>query len=116
MQGCNTLCLDYKDQRSGFLSKALASRVREHMKQVLHQDQTYCVPGRSMADNIHLIKDVLEVSGSLGINIGLISLDQEKDFDGVEHKFLWKLMERFWFSSGLIAMIPVLYSDIARML
>lgn len=56
------------------------------------------------------------MSGSLGIDIGLISLVQEKAFDGVEHKFLWKLIERFGFSPGLIAMIRVLYSDIARML
>lgn len=86
------------------------------MEQVLHQNQTYCVPGRSMVDNVHLIRDVLEVSGSLGIGIGLISLDQEKAFDGGKHKFLWKLKERFGFSHGLIAMIPVLYGDIGRML
>ena len=81
------------------------------MEQTLHRDQTYCVPGRSMVDNIYLIRDVLEVSSSLGINTGLISLDQEKAFDRVEHSFLWKVMERFGFSAGLIAKIKVLYRD-----
>ncbi|KAI3376858.1 hypothetical protein L3Q82_000114 [Scortum barcoo] len=56
------LCVDYK-----LLSKALANRLRGAMEQVIHQDQTYCVPGRSMVDNIYLIRDVLEVSSSLGI-------------------------------------------------
>ncbi|KAI3364781.1 hypothetical protein L3Q82_000909 [Scortum barcoo] len=105
------LCTDYK-----LLSKALANRLKEAMEQVIHLDQTYCVPGRSMVDNIYLIRDVLEVSSSLGINTGLISLDQEKAFDRVEHNFLWKVMERFGFSAGFTAKIKVLCSDIESVL
>ena len=56
------LCTDYK-----ILSKVLAKRLRGTMEQILHQDQTYCVLGRFMVDNIYLIRDVLEVSSSLGI-------------------------------------------------
>nr|BAC82603.1 pol-like protein [Takifugu rubripes] len=63
-----------------------------------------------------LPKKVLEVSSSLGVDTGIISLDQEKTFDRVEHKFLWKVMERFGFNPGFIAMIRVLYSDIVSML
>ncbi len=44
------LCTDYK-----ILSKALANRLREAIEQVIHQNQTYCVPSRSMVDNIYLI-------------------------------------------------------------
>ncbi|KAI3358257.1 hypothetical protein L3Q82_003259 [Scortum barcoo] len=105
------LCVDYK-----LLSKALANRLREAMEQVIHRDQTYCVPGRSMVDNVYLIRDVLEVSSSLGIDTGLISLDQEKAFDRVEHNFLWKVMESFGFNAGFIAKIKVLYSDIESVL
>ena len=70
------------------------------MEQVIHRDQTYCVPGRSMVDNVYLIRDVLEVCSSLGINTALISLYQEKAFDRVEHSFLWKIMEGFGFGTG----------------
>lgn len=65
------LCTNYK-----ILSKALANRLREAMEQVIHQDQTYCVPGRSMVDNVYLIQDVLEVFSSLGVSTGLVGLDQ----------------------------------------
>ncbi|TWW57318.1 Transposon TX1 uncharacterized 149 kDa protein ORF 2 [Takifugu flavidus] len=105
------LCMDYR-----ILSKTLASRLREAMEQIIHRDQTYCVPGRFIVVNVHLIRDVLEVSRSLDVDTGLISLDQEKAFDRVEHAFLWKVMERFRFSPGFIAMIRVLYCDIASML
>ena len=105
------LCVDYK-----LLSKVFASRLGRAMEQVIHRDQTYCVPGRSMVDNVHLIRDVLEVSSSLGFNTGLISLDQEKAFDRVEHSFLWKVMGRFGFSAGFIAKIQVLYSEVESVL
>ncbi|KAJ3581573.1 hypothetical protein NHX12_016499, partial [Muraenolepis orangiensis] len=105
------LCVDYK-----LLSKVLATRLGRAVEQVIHRDQTYCVPGRSMVDNVHLIRDVLEVSSSLDINTGLISLDQEKAFNRVEHSFLWKVMEKFRFSAGFIAKIKVLYNKIESVL
>ena len=105
------LCVDYK-----LLSKALASRLGKAMEQVIHRDQTYCVPGRSMVDNVHLIRDILDVSSSLDVDMGLISLDQEKAFDRVERSFLWKVMGKFGFSAGFIAKIKVLYSDVESVL
>ena len=61
------------------------------MDQLIHRSQTYCVPGRSMIDNVSLIRDILEDSGSLGLDAGLVSLDQGKAFDLVEHRYLWKV-------------------------
>ncbi|KAJ4923422.1 hypothetical protein JOQ06_021421, partial [Pogonophryne albipinna] len=94
------LCTDYK-----LLSRALSSRLRKVMDQVVDRTQTYCVPGRSIVDNVSLIPDTLEVYGSLGFDTGLVSLDQEKAFDRVEHRYLWKVLERFGLSPGFIAKI-----------
>lgn len=76
------LSMDYK-----ILSEVLASRLCEVMSSVI-TDQTYCVPGRLISDNVTLVLDVLEVSSLLGFNLGLISIDQEKAFDRVEHQYL----------------------------
>ncbi|KAK1901664.1 putative 149 kDa protein [Dissostichus eleginoides] len=91
---------DYK-----LLSRALSYRLRKVMDQVVDRTQTYCVPGRSIVDNVSLIRDILEVSGSLGLDTGLVSLDQEKALDRVEHRYLWKVLERFGLSPGFIAEI-----------
>ena len=37
-----------------------------------------------------LIRDVLGIPSSVGTDFGLISLDEEKTFDRVEHLYLWK--------------------------
>jgi len=105
------LCTDYK-----LLSKVLAMRLKKVMENIIHVDQTYCIPNRLISDNIFLIRDVLDLSNSLGCEICLISIDQEKAFDRVEHKYLWQTLNAFGFSSGLINMIRVLYSDIESIL
>lgn len=73
-------CSDYK-----LLSKVLDNRLSKVIDQVVHPDQTYCVPGRSIFDNIALIQDTFDVSKLYNIDIRLISIDQEKVFDRVEH-------------------------------
>ncbi len=45
----SVLCCDYK-----ILAKALANRLAGVLEQVIQSDQTYCIPGRSMFDNISL--------------------------------------------------------------
>ncbi|KAJ3582865.1 hypothetical protein NHX12_000161 [Muraenolepis orangiensis] len=105
------LCTEYK-----LLSKVLATRLREVMGQVIHRDQTYCVPDRLVSDNVFLIRDFLDISSALGLETGVISIDQEKAFDRVEHQYLWKTLEAFGFSPGLIAKIKALYSNIESVL
>ena len=86
------------------------------MDQVVHVDQSYCIPGRSISDNNALIRDYLDISNSLDPQLGFISLDQEKAFDRVEHQYLLKVLEAFGFSPGFIAMIRVLYSEVESVL
>ncbi len=86
------------------------------MDGVIHPDQTYCVPRRSIFDNISLVRDVLEVSKLLNLDCGLISLDQEKAFDRVEYCYLWRVLEAFGFCQNFINCIKVLYSDVESIL
>ena len=105
------LCTDYK-----MLSKALANRLKKVMDQIIHRTQTYCVPGRSIVDNVSLIRDLLDVSGSLGLDVGLVGLDFEKAFDRTEHCYLWKVLQRYGLRDGFIARIKVMYENIESVL
>lgn len=105
------LCTDYN-----ILSKVLALRLRKVMEHIIHVDQTYCIPNRLISDNIFLISDFLDLSKSLGSENVLISLDQEKTFDRVEHQYLRQTLDAFGFSSSFINMIRVLYNDIESIL
>lgn len=52
----------------------------------MHPDQT----NSYIHDNMALIGDILDLFRVLGIKTGLISLDQEKAFDRVEHSYLYE--------------------------
>ena len=47
--------MDYK-----IISKALANRLKLVMESIISPEQTCCVPGRDIADNIMSIRDVID--------------------------------------------------------
>lgn len=48
------------------------------MDQIIGVDQSYCNPGRPFLDNLFLMRDVFDVCKMYGLNIGIVSVDQEK--------------------------------------
>jgi len=107
----SVLCSDYK-----ILSKALANRLSGVLEQVIQSDQSYCIPERSIFDNISFIRDIFDLSKMKGFDVGLISLDQEKAFDRVEHQYLLKTLEAFGFTKEFVGKIKILYNDIESIL
>ncbi|CAM2100438.1 unnamed protein product [Caretta caretta] len=64
---------------------------------MIHPDQTYTVPGRSIFDNLFLVRDLLELGRRDGLSFALLSLDQEKAFDRVGHGYLLGTLQAFGF-------------------
>ena len=75
----------------------VSNRLKEYLGLLIHKDQSYCVPDSSIVDNLFLIRDVLDIYKLSDVNVGLLSLDQEKAFDRVDHQYLFKTMKAFGF-------------------
>ena len=73
-------------------ARILANRLQLVISDLIGPEQSFAVKGRSIQDNLHLIRKVLE-----GIKddteAALISLDQSKAFDWVDHRFLATVLE-----------------------
>lgn len=105
------ICADFK-----ILSKALTNRLKKYMESVIHEDQTFCVPKRSIFDNLFLLRDIITVAKMHNLDIGFLSLDQEKAFDRVDHQYLFKTLEAFGFGPYFVSLIKLLYKEIYSML
>ena len=66
--------------------------------------------GRSIQDNLHLIREVLEGIED-GTEAALISLDQSKAFDRVDHRFLATVLETAGFKPEFRRWISMMYHN-----
>ncbi|CAM2096338.1 unnamed protein product [Caretta caretta] len=99
---CST---DYK-----IIVKAIFLRLGSVMADVIHPDQTYTVPGRSIFDNLFLVQDLLELRRRDGLSFALLSLDQEKAFNRVDHGYLLGTLQAFGFGPQFVSFLQVLYA------
>ncbi|CAM2111017.1 unnamed protein product [Caretta caretta] len=74
------LSTDYK-----VIAKAILLRLGSVVADVVHTDQTYTIPGHTIFDNLYLVRDLLELGCRDGLSFTLLSLNQEKAFDRVDH-------------------------------
>ena len=74
------------------MARVLANRLQIDISDLIGPEQTYAVKGRSIRDNLHMIREVLEGIED-GTEAALISLDQSKAFDRVDHRFLASVLE-----------------------
>ena len=87
--------------------------LKSHLAGLVKMDQMYYVPGHSIKDNLFLIRDMLEVSKVFGLDFGLVSIDQEKAFDRVDHGYLFRMLNAFGHGEGFISWVRLLYTRVA---
>ena len=92
------------------LARVLANRLQRVISNLIGPEQTFAVKGKSIQDNLHLIREVLE-----GIEDdtegALISLDQSKAFDRVDHRFLATVLETSGFKPEFCRWISMMYHN-----
>ncbi|CAM2119900.1 unnamed protein product [Caretta caretta] len=100
------LSTDYK-----IVVKAISLWLGSVLADVIHPDQTYTVPGRSIFDNPFLVRDLLELGHRDSPSFALLSLDQEKVFDRVDHGYLLGTLQAFAFRPQFVSFLRVLYAS-----
>ena len=102
------LNVDYK-----IISKVLSSRLSNVLPNIIGLDQTCSVKGRSIFDNLHLLRNVIDYIEQKDIGACFISLDQEKAFDRVSWSFLLDTLTAFGFDNAFLKWVKLLYTDIS---
>ena len=92
------------------LARVLANRLQLVISDLIGPEQTFAVKGRSIQDNLHLIREVLEGLKD-DTEATLISLDQSKAFDRVDHRFLASVLETAGFKPEFRRWISMMYHN-----
>ena len=96
---------DYK-----LASKFITERLKKVMSSIVHQDQTCGVLGRTIFSNLHLVRDVLDFIAKTNEPAILVTLDQEKAFDRVDHDFMLRILRKFVFGSSFCRWVEIFYA------
>ena len=92
------------------LVRVLVNRLQLVISDLIGPEQNCAVKGRSIRDNLHLVRQILE-----GIKddtkAALINLDQSKAFDRVDHRFLAAVLETAGFKPEFRKWISILYHN-----
>ena len=89
------------------LSKVLCFRLGKILPDIISPFQTCGVKGRSIHDNIRLLRDSVVFADEKNLDSLVISLDQSKAFDRVNWSFLFRVLERFGFGHNFIQWIKI---------
>ena len=102
------LNIDYK-----IISKIITIRLGNILPKIIGIDQTCSVKGRSIFDNLHLIRNVMDYIDQKNLGASFICLDQEKAFDRVSRSYMLDTLTAFGFNENFLKWIKLLYNDIS---
>ena len=97
------------------ITKVLTIRLNYVLPTIIHPTQT-AIYGRKIDQNIHLVRDLIDLANKNDETAAFIFLDQEKAFDRVNHRFLFKTMHAFGIGDTFIKWVSTIYANATSIL
>ena len=98
---------DYK-----LASKVMTERLKTVMDSIVHEDQTCGVVCLTIFSNLHLVRDALDMIAVTNEPAILVSLDQEKAFDRVDHDSLLNVLSKLGFGPDFCRWVRLFYTNV----
>ena len=90
------------------ISKALSEKLKKILPDLISSQQTAYVKKRHIGEYGRLISDIIEIAKIKEIGFFLVTMDIEKAFDSLDHKFLIYALEKYGFGKNFILWVKIL--------
>ena len=71
----------------------------------------YSIPGRNIQNHTHLIRDIIHYSTQKDTQLAILSIDQQKAFDRVDHTWLMKTIDAYNLGPYFKTWIKIIYNN-----
>ena len=88
-------------------SKALTAKLKSVLPCLITSQQTANVQHRYIGEARRLISDILAISDKLSLDGYLVTVDIEKAFHSLNHKFLQVVLKKFGFGNNTFEWIKI---------
>ena len=83
------LQVDYK-----IIARIMANRFKVVLPKIISEDQTCCIIGRDISNNIANVRDIIDLIENDNLEGYILKMDQEKAFDRVSHRYIFEVLKK----------------------
>ena len=91
--------------------RVLLQRIRQGVDKRLREEQAGFRSGRSWADQIFVLRNIVEQSIEWNSSLYMNYIDFEKAFDSIHHPSLWKIMKLYGLPDKIINIVKDMYAS-----
>ena len=96
---------------SKVLCRVILNRITDMVDPLLRNEQAGFRRGRSCADHIFTLRQIMEQSNEWNATVYANFIDFAKAFDSIHRPAMWKIMEHYGIPNKIISIIKMLYQD-----
>ena len=93
------------------ISKALLERLKNVLSSLISTQQTVYIKNRFIREGGRLISDIVDICDRNNIGGYLVTMDIEKAFDSLEHKFIFALLKNLGFGRNFVSWVEALFNN-----